>query len=649
MLKIKINNRWEPITNYKELNIVYDYEGEQTLSFDVLVQDKMYKYFQEEVLLWYADNYFLIKKINQRKVLSTITASICLDEWKERLYQSFHTEYKLFSEVILLILPKGWIFEDVGSVTGRRAMTLEGVTDYDILMHCKKLYNVVFEYHTTERKIKVIKPDTFQSRGLYITDELNLTELVYKGDSSTFATRLYAYGKKTEERNDDGIVVSTSYVNFSDINGGKAYVDNNQYSDLIISAYWQDDRYTDRVALLDDAIDKLKVLSKPERSYSCNLVDISRINEEYKCLDFKLYDKVTLLDNISNVHVQHQIVQYVDYPENRNNNKILLSSTFKSIVGTIDGITQNISGIDTEIKRTEYQINEIIRDVQSNTLRINDTYTKGETDITIENVVQQTAEEINISIGEIKTTANETDARLNDLNITVQGLENRLSTTGGNNLIRDSFGLFADGSWDGKYNIDTSISVKEKNMYGAALLLTNNELKQSIKVGNGTYTISFYYAKHIDLSVVKITINEEVFDLTSLECVNFKYTFEVTNSVVDIVFISDTDNACTIINLMLNQGNESMIWSLNSNETYGDVVRIGRGIEIGADGIDVTFNANADIIGFKNKSTGEYVSVFNDVGMTSKEIVVTDKAKIVNLLIQDISGQTTINRIGGED
>ena len=94
----------------------------------------------------------------------------------------------------------------------------------------------------------------------------------------------------------------------------------------IIVGYWQDDRYLDPQELKDDAIDKLKVLSIPARSYGCNIIDLSRTVEKYKCLDFKMYDKVTLLDSASGVCVMHQIVEYTEYPDDEKQNKIVLSS-----------------------------------------------------------------------------------------------------------------------------------------------------------------------------------------------------------------------------------------------------------------------------------------------------------------------------------
>ena len=648
MLSVKTEKGWFPISSRSNFKIVYDYEGGQTLSFEISTNDEVYQYLNERSILCYRDNIFTVTKINQRKIKTSITAVIDFSEWKNTIYQNFYTTYELFSEVINKIIPNGWFIEDAGTVTGRRTVNLIGATPYDVLMQCIKTYNITYEFHTKQKVIKVIKPDIVQSRGLYITDELNLKNLEFKGDASGFCTRLYAYGKKTENKDEDGNITSVEYVNFAGINDGKTYVDNNTYSDEIIVGYWQDDRYLDPQELKDDAIDKLKSMALPVRSYGCQLIDLSRINDKYRCLDFKLYDKVTLIDSISRTHVMHQVVEYTEYPDNPNLNAVSLSTVFKKITGTIDGIKENISDLDMDIKRDESTINEIIRDVQSNTMRINNTYTRGETSVLVESLIQQGTDEINLSLQEVEKTGNETKEKLESLVLDLDGLTNTIKTTSGNNLIRDSMGCFNDGSWKGDFNVDSTPETRSRNMYGYALLLKKDILKQHIQTTNGTYTLSFVYKKLINLARAKVVVNGEEIAMANDDYTELKHTFTVTTNSIEIEFVTDTDNSCPVINLMLNKGDTLMEWSLNPNETWSDTVQIGRDVRIFSSGTDVVFVAEADIIGFKNKQ-GEYITTFDDEGMVANSIVVKNKATIVNLLIQDINDQTVINRINPEE
>ena len=124
----------------------------------------------------------------------------------------------------------------------------------------------------------------------------------------------------------------------------------------------------------------------------------------------------------------------------------------------------------------------------------------------------------------------------------------------------------------------------------------------------------------------------------------FTKTFEVSDGQINISFICDTDNACPVINLMLNKGDQAMEWSLNPNETWGDTVKIGRGVRISSTGTDVVFVALADIIGFMDKQ-GNYITTFDDEGFVTNTAVIKNKATIVNLLIQEVNRQTIINKI----
>lgn len=228
--------------------------------------------------------------------------------------------------------------------------------------------------------------------------------------------------------------------------------------------------------------------------------------------------------------------------------------------------------------------------------------------------------------------------------IGIDGITNTIKTTSGNNLIRDSIGCFNDGSWDGDYNIDSTLETRSRNMYGYALLLKKSTLQQEITVANGVYTLSFTYKKLVNLARVTLTINGTEYILSNNDFTVFTRTFEVNDGQINVAFTCDNDNACPIVNLMLNKGDSAMEWSLNPNETWGDTVKIGRGVRISSSGTDVEFVALADIIGFMDKQ-GNYITTFDDEGFVTNTAVIKNKATIVNLLYQEVNGQTIINKI----
>ena len=110
-------------------------------------------------------------------------------------------------------------------------------------------------------------------------------------------------------------------------NGGKAYVENHDYSERVICAFWEDDRYTIKENLLADAQAKIDELAKPSRSYSCSIVDLAAVDPKYGFQDFSLFSVVTLIDTNRNAgKVNHQVVEVWRYPFRPEKNSVVLST-----------------------------------------------------------------------------------------------------------------------------------------------------------------------------------------------------------------------------------------------------------------------------------------------------------------------------------
>ena len=72
----------------------------------------------------------------------------------------------------------------------------------------------VFNFDNINKTIYIVNPDDEKPSGEYVSDELNLTSRPgFVGNSSNFATRLYAYGKRDKDGNNP--------LTFGDINNGK--------------------------------------------------------------------------------------------------------------------------------------------------------------------------------------------------------------------------------------------------------------------------------------------------------------------------------------------------------------------------------------------------------------------------------------------
>lgn len=230
------------------------------------------------------------------------------------------------------------------------------------------------------------------------------------------------------------------------------------------------------------------------------------------------------------------------------------------------------------------------------------------------------------------------------------GVTNTFSEAGGNNIFRNT-GLWFENSGDDSelnpFEFWNGVVVRESEEKASnlnALLLQDTTLSQSEIVPNGNYTISFKYKKLIDLAEVKVAINDVEYELTEDEETEFIQNLAINSQQIKIDFISDTDNACEIYDLMVNAGSVKLAYSQNQNETTTDTVNISKGITITSSDTDTTFKANSDGIRTLDNS-GNELAKFTDKGMTTKEMVVREKAQVVELLFQKVGDQIWISKL----
>ena len=95
---------------------------------------------------------------------------------------------------------------------------------------------------------------------------------------------------------------------------------------------------------------------------------------------------------------------------------------------------------------------------------------------------------------------------------------------------------------------------------------------------------------------------------------------------------------------MVNAGSVKLAYSQNQNETTTDTVNISKGITITSSDSYTTFKANSDGIRTLDNN-GNELAKFTDKGMTTKEMVVREKAQIVELLFQKVGDQIWISKL----
>lgn len=322
--------------------IIHSWDGLDSLTFDIPPKHDSYPRIAEEVRITDGQNRYIVKDIDECSTVSTVVCELDMDDWKETLYPTFRTTDKYLSEVLDQIKPAGWKIINAG-VSSKRATVeasegdpLENVTPYDLLGRISEVYEVVFQYNTIDRELTVVDPTLFQASGEYLMENLNLKSIKYTGNTQDFATRLYAQGKEG--------------LTFADINDGKDYVEDLSYSNRVISVGWKDERYTVKENLLKAAKEKLKKLAFPVRSYECSVLDLAKLHPEYAFLSFALFRVVTLVDKRRKTRVDHQIVEYREYPDAPEKNVVTLSSTVPKIQNTIDQIKVDMAEQDNTVR-----------------------------------------------------------------------------------------------------------------------------------------------------------------------------------------------------------------------------------------------------------------------------------------------------------
>uniref|UniRef100_UPI0039EB6B5B phage tail protein n=3 Tax=Clostridium perfringens TaxID=1502 RepID=UPI0039EB6B5B len=177
-----------------------------------------------------------------------------------------------------------------------------------------------------------------EDKGTYFIDSLNLTALQVQSDSYKFTTRIVAEGK-------DGLT-------FEDINNGKNYVENYQYSNKIKTIYWKDERYTVKESLLEDAKAKLEELSKPFTSYNASVLNLAELNLKYKSiLDYSLGDTITLLSKSNKVKDKQRIVKTIEWPQDHTKDTVELANAtlkFEDIQQENQETTDTVSNITVD-------------------------------------------------------------------------------------------------------------------------------------------------------------------------------------------------------------------------------------------------------------------------------------------------------------
>ena len=145
----------------------------------------------------------------------------------------------------------------------------------------------------------------------------NLRRLVRTESSRGLVTRLYAYGKEG--------------LDLTSVCGGREYVEDFSYTSRTISAIWINTDISDANVLKQAAEERLTILSRPTKTYSADIIDLSGTRDDADSLRYKIGEYGRFQDSAINADERMRIVKTVRYLDEPEKNSVELSSPIPTI------------------------------------------------------------------------------------------------------------------------------------------------------------------------------------------------------------------------------------------------------------------------------------------------------------------------------
>ena len=319
MLKVydSLHNAMAPLLDYEGLCVAEEVSGETQISFK-MPRTELAR-IKEEYYIRTPDNEFIIKElsVDTHDDMVKVVAKINVEELKGTPVKYFETVEKNPYSCISLALsycPGGWIVRT--NITKRRTLRQSQKTVWDIIKSALDLYMAEMSIDAIN-KIITIESHIGEDKGAYFMEDLNLSQLQVESDTYNLVTRIYPVGK-------DGLTIE-------EVNDGIPYVENHKYSNKVLAAYWEDNRYTIAENLRDDALEKLETLAFPTRSYNAAVIDLATISG-LDATSYKVGDTVWLKSKTANTNEKHRIISMKSYPQSPEENTCVLSTNLSSLV-----------------------------------------------------------------------------------------------------------------------------------------------------------------------------------------------------------------------------------------------------------------------------------------------------------------------------
>lgn len=332
------NGAWEAVLeNAYDIIVTGEINGEDTLTFSIPYRDSKRKYIDNEKKIQIVDDVYKIRTITDVKdsTGSTITQVYAEAEFYDLTFSVRKEEKKFDAEtadvaMAYALADTEWSVGTV-NVTTKRTWTSTEKNALSILRSIANLHGGDLVFDCPNRLVHLLTVNGKDSGALFAYKK-NMKSIERIVDTRSLVTRLYAVGA-------DGLT-------FSDINGGKPYLEDYTYSKEIRITTLDCSSFTNPYQMKEFTAMRLAEYCKPTVSYVLNAMDLSVLTG-YEHEAWNLGDYVRVEDKELGLSVTTRIVRREYNLQEPWNTVLELSTTLKNLgssVSTLDTIADSLEG-----------------------------------------------------------------------------------------------------------------------------------------------------------------------------------------------------------------------------------------------------------------------------------------------------------------
>lgn len=332
------NGAWEAVLeNAYGIIVTGEINGEDTLTFSIPYRDSKRKYIDNEKKIQIVDDVYKIRTITDVKdsTGSTITQVYAEAEFYDLTFSVRKEEKKFDAEtadvaMAYALADTEWSVGTV-NVTTKRTWTSTEKNALSILRSIANLHGGDLVFDCPNRLVHLLTVNGKDSGALFAYKK-NMKSIERIVDTRSLVTRLYAVGA-------DGLT-------FSDINGGKPYLEDYTYSKEIRITTLDCSSFTNPYQMKEFTAMRLAEYCKPTVSYVLNAMDLSVLTG-YEHEAWNLGDYVRVEDKELGLSVTTRIVRREYNLQEPWNTVLELSTTLKNLgssVSTLDTIADSLEG-----------------------------------------------------------------------------------------------------------------------------------------------------------------------------------------------------------------------------------------------------------------------------------------------------------------